>query len=158
YATNTKYPLSPFPNFWLLQKDLKEYEKLGITKVFMESNRQMAGEFQELRSYLLAQLLWNPNINLDSVIADFLNAYYGEGGDYIKKYITETTQELNSSNRVLLRTANPNIYSGNYLSLENLNKYEQYFEEARKAVIDNSTYLERVNRAELPIKFAKLQV
>jgi alpha-glucuronidase len=50
------------------------------------SYQDRGGEFQELKAYLIAKLLWNPDINVDEVINDFMHGYYGRSGQYVRQY------------------------------------------------------------------------
>ena len=45
--------------------------------MFEQGNREVGGEFAELRTYLISKLLWNPYDNVDTLMNDFLNGYYG---------------------------------------------------------------------------------
>ena len=51
------------------------------------SNTGPGHEFSELKSYLLARLLWNPETDADAVMREFLDGYYGKAGRFIRQYI-----------------------------------------------------------------------
>lgn len=36
------------------------------------------GDFAELRAYLVSKLMWNPEVNVDSLMQHFLHGYYGK--------------------------------------------------------------------------------
>ena len=50
-------------------------------------NEGLSGEFGELRAYLLANLLGNPEFDVESGTESFLNAYYGGGAPYVRQYL-----------------------------------------------------------------------
>ena len=62
--------------------------------MFEQGNREVGGEFAELRTYLISKLLWDPYANVDTLINDFLNGYYGAAGKYIRQYIDMMREAL----------------------------------------------------------------
>ena len=81
--------VSPFPNLQVLQPNLKFFSENGVTAMFEQGNREVGGEFAELRTYLISKLLWDPDANADAIINDFLSGYYGPAGNHIRQYIDE---------------------------------------------------------------------
>ncbi|MDH5604483.1 MAG: DUF4838 domain-containing protein, partial [Cyclobacteriaceae bacterium] len=47
----------PFPNLHVLQPNLQFFAENGVTAMFEQGNREVGGEFAELRSYLIAKLM-----------------------------------------------------------------------------------------------------
>jgi hypothetical protein len=150
--------VSPFPNFHVLQPNIQTFHKYGVNMVFEQGagNRQGA-EFNELRTYLIAKLLWNPFINVDSVMNDFLNGYYGKAGKQIRKYIDLMTDELIKSNAQLWIYDTPVASMKDYLAPDLIREYNQIFDEAEHLVKNENEYLERVKAARLPLKYAMLE-
>ena len=64
--------------------------------MFEQGNYQStSGEFGELRAYLLAKLLWNPDMSEEEYnchMNEFLEDYYGAGWQHIRAYIDMTTE------------------------------------------------------------------
>ncbi|MGA2625382.1 MAG: DUF4838 domain-containing protein, partial [Bacteroidota bacterium] len=113
-----------FPNFRVLQPNIRFFVKHGITSVFEEGNIAMEGELVELRTYLIAKLLWNPDINVDSVMNDFLRGYYGKAAPYIRRYIDTMHDALEASGENLSIYGSPLPSKKGYLSLKFMKKYE----------------------------------
>lgn len=158
YFGNMSYPGTPYPNLFLMQKNLKEYEEMGIDRIFAQSNNQRGSEFQELRSYLLAKLLWNPNLNVDSLMTDFINGYYGNAAPYITEYIYKMTKNFEVSKRPLRRNVGPVFYKKSYLSPKLLKEYDELFDQAEKAVQSNTEVLLRVDKLRQSLRYAKLEI
>ena len=97
YTTDFLCYLSPFPNFAVLQKNVKFFKDHHVIGMFEQGNYQsLSGEFGELRGYLLAKLLWNPDMTEAEYYAhmdEFLRDYYGAGWTYIREYIDVTTRK-----------------------------------------------------------------
>ncbi|MFO7446442.1 MAG: DUF4838 domain-containing protein [Ignavibacteriaceae bacterium] len=150
--------VSPFPNFHVLQPNIKLFRKYDAKMMFQQGAGERAGsEFGELRTYIIAKLLWNPDINVDSVMNDFLSGYYGEAGTFIKEYIGLMTDALITSGAKLWIYDNPIASMKDYLSPELLKKYSIIFDKAENLVNDNPDYLQRVKEARLPLKYAMLE-
>ena len=148
--------VSPFPNFQVLQPNLQLFAKYGVKMVFEQANDHPASEFEALRSYIISKLLWNPWINVDSVMNDFLSGYYGQAGKYIKSYIDLMQAEILKSNLNLNIYGSPVDGIRNYLSPECMDKYNELFDEAEKSVENKPDLLERVKIARLPLIYAYL--
>lgn len=96
YTTNFMYYLAPFPNLGVLRENVKFYKDHHVIGMFEQGNYQStSGEFGELRAYLLAKLLWNPDMSEQEYnrhMNEFLEDYYGAGWQHIRAYIDMTTE------------------------------------------------------------------
>ena len=92
YTYNAETYFSFFPNFDVLWDNVNFYKDHNVTGVFLEGQQvSVSGEFAELRSYLLAKLLWDPDMTEEEYYAhmdEFLQYYYGAGWEKIKEYMT----------------------------------------------------------------------
>ncbi|MBW7892907.1 MAG: DUF4838 domain-containing protein [Chitinophagaceae bacterium] len=68
YLTDFRNYLMPFPNFGSFSQDVKFYADNGVKGLFNEGDAMGGGEFGELRSWVLAQLMWNPSQNAQQLI------------------------------------------------------------------------------------------
>lgn len=96
YTTNFMYYLAPFPNLGVLRENVKFYKDHNVIGMFEQGNYQsVSGEFGELRAYLIAKLLWNPDMSREEYyrhMDEFLQDYYGAGWENIRAYIDKTTE------------------------------------------------------------------
>ena len=53
---------------------------------FEQTNTSPGHEFSELKSYLLARVLWNPDADADAVIDEFLAGYYGAAAPWSRRW------------------------------------------------------------------------
>ncbi len=158
YVTNFSHLVCPFPNFHVLQPNIQMFANYGANMIFEQGFAGKSGEMNELRSYLLAKLIWNPNENIDSLTNDFLNGYYGKAAPYIHQYIDLSTSELIKSEKALTLYEPPATHSDGYLSPENIDKYFQLFSNALIAVQNDSIHTHRVEMALQSIRYAWLEV
>ncbi len=149
--------ISPFPNLHVLQPNLQFFAQNGVTAMFEQGNREVGGEFAELRTYLISKLLWDPYCNADSLMNDFLNGYYGAAASPIRKYIDMMKEASLVSERPLRIFGSPNEAAVSYLTQPLLANYIKLFDEAESAVADSAGLLERVRIARLPLDFAIME-
>lgn len=158
YTVNFSHHISPFPNLHTLQKNIQFFTKNSVNAHFQQTNASLGHEFSELKAYLIARLLWNPSVNADSVMTDFLNGYYGAAGTYIQKYINHLTTEIQKTGEWLDIYGHPVAHAKTFLSSENMARYNQYFDAAEKAVKKSPLFLQRVKLCRLPIQYAIMEI
>ena len=83
YGINFDNYLAPFPNFHILQDNIRLFKKNHATMHFSQIAGSRGGDFAELRAYLVSKLMWNPEVNVDSLMQHFLHGYYGEAAPYL---------------------------------------------------------------------------
>lgn len=157
YVIQFNHLISPFPNLHVLQPNLQFFAENGVNAMFEQGNREVGGEFSALRSYMVSKLMWNPYLNADSIMNDFLNGYYGAAGTDIRKYIDEMRVALEKSGKPLRIFGSPNDAVDSYLTPALLIRYNKLFDEAESKVKDSSSLLERVRIARLPLMYAQLE-
>ncbi len=91
YTTNYANMTTLFPNFNCLLPNIRLFAENGVRGVFEQGNYEPHnGEFEELRAYLLAKILWNPymsDVEYRAHMLDFCNGYYGDAAKYIVEYL-----------------------------------------------------------------------
>ena len=89
YTTNFAQYLCPIANFGSLQPNLQFFRDHGVKGVFEQGMYQEgeSGEFGDLRAYVLARLMWNPDENLESLVKGFLDAFYGNAAVYVGEFL-----------------------------------------------------------------------
>lgn len=119
YISTTRMFYAPIPNFNAIKERLEYYQKNGVKGVFLEGNASINnGEFSDLRNYVITKLLWNPKADLDSLVDDFINRYYGNVASYMKEYYLLTQSRANVENNHLFFVMDHKnkVYSENYLN------------------------------------------
>lgn len=157
YTTQFTNFLAPFPNWGTIKPNINLFVNNNAKWIF-EQHSNNPSELFELRSYLMAKLLWNPNLSSDLLIKEFTDGYYGRGGIYIVKYINEIKKQLNDAKPFFLFLyGDPSQAFDSYLSPENLSYYDNLFDEALISVPKDSDYYIRIERARLSIDYAILE-
>lgn len=87
YIVNYGNYMAPFPNIQVLGPNLKTFAKYGVVEVFEEAQSETLGNaFEELKCWVLAQLMWNPDQNTNKLVATFINDYYGSAAKDVIDY------------------------------------------------------------------------
>lgn len=144
----TQYSL-PVPNFRTAKPHIQDFVANKAIGMMEEGDYQTkCGEFNELKAYLLAKLMWDSEADPEAIVKDFTDGYYGPAGKYIRKYI-------GFADRILRRDGiHMNCYpviGDEVYSEEFIRGALDIFKKAKDAVADKPDYLSRVESAEFPI-------
>jgi hypothetical protein len=158
YVTNFAHYLLPFPDFDELAADVPMYRKHGVVGIFLEGDcaEGGGGENAELRSYVMARLLWNTSVGVNGIINEFMNAYYGKAARPMRAYFDLLHRQVRlapqgKGHHMWIYT-NP---GAPYLSEDFLAQSMKFFREAETAADDDATRT-RVRKARLSIDYVRL--
>ncbi len=151
YVVNFGHYVMPYPNFRVLQSNIQSFRDnhaIGIMEQAAYQSR--GGEFSEMRSYLLAKLLWNPDCNTEEVINDFMYGYYGRAGKFVRQYFDLLHNRITPESHIHLGlTPGDAIFSDDFVQ-----QSYQLFSEALK-VADNEEVVRRIEMCSLPLLYLK---
>ncbi|MGL4345127.1 MAG: DUF4838 domain-containing protein [Cellulosilyticaceae bacterium] len=154
YNIQFRHLVSPFPNLRTLAPNMQFFVKNKVKLLFSQCNRELGGEFHELRGYLLAKLSWDPHCDIQKHMEDFCIGYYGPAGLYILQYINQLHDAAESSHPRLDIFHGPEDAKDTYLTPALFSQYEQLFALAETAVATDAHLLLRVQTAHLPLHYA----
>lgn len=84
------YPM-PFANVLTLQENIKFFRDNGVKDLFEQGDSQgRHGYFAELKGWLLAKWMWNPEADREALLKDFFEGYYGKGAPFVRAIFDET--------------------------------------------------------------------
>ena len=114
---------------------------------------------QGLNYYVLAKVLWNPDVNVDSVIDDFCEKGFGNAAPYIRQYfnlLEEKTDRLAASN--VCKNVKEEFDRICYIFNPELTaRSESLLSAAKDAVKGNKEIIERINFLETGLEYAKIR-
>lgn len=88
YVTDYMHYWMPYPNFQVLAPNIQFFVKNGVKGVYPEGNYQsVSPDLAELRSWLLAKLMWNPDYDVAKGMREFCEFVYGDAAEDILNYI-----------------------------------------------------------------------
>ncbi len=77
YATNFDAYLLPFPNFNEFTRDIKTYRDNAVSGLFLQGAGKAGSSDGEMRAWVAARLMWNPDLDPDELINEWMHAIYG---------------------------------------------------------------------------------
>jgi hypothetical protein len=158
YNVQFKTYLCPFPNFPVLQPNIQLFKQYDVDMMFQQCSGRSWSDLIELKQYIIAKLLWNPDINVDSLARRFINIYYGPAAPFIEKYYRtmNTVMEEHRDTETLNIYGTPSSYTDSYLSPRLINYYAALMDSAEAVARD--VYQERVARTRLAVDYAWIDI
>jgi len=157
YTTQFTNFLAPFPNLHTLHPNIHLFRDSHAKWIFEQHSHQPS-ELFELRSYLTAQLLWNPDQDPDQIMESFSEAYYQEAAPFILEYIHTIHEEIQKvPGFFLFLYGDPSQGFDSFLRPELLESYDKLFTQAEDAVSHKPEVLDRVKKARLSTHYAILE-
>ena len=156
YTTDFSHYVLPHPNWFVLGANVRLFQAHGVKGLFEQGAYQGHGaEMAELRSWVLAQLLWNPQQDERALIKEFLQGYYGKtAGDLIGRYLELMHDASKGFNlRCYLGKDPPHLRFQPLAAAERL--WQQAEAAARKEA--DPEILLRVRMGHLPVRYACLE-
>ena len=151
YTTNFRHYILPHPNLRVLGPNVKFFVDHSVKGLFEQGAYTSNGaEMAELRAWVLAKLLWNPALDGQKLIDEFIAGYYGHAGPHIKEYLKITHDAVEASGDHLGCFSQ---HTAKFLSFETLSKSWERLKAAEAAVRDNSDLRFRVQVAQMPIMY-----
>ena len=87
YTTDfANYPM-PWPNVYALQGNLQFFRRNKVKAMFAQGAYQgRHADFAELKGWLLAKWMWNPDLPMKPLLDDFFAGYYGKAAPFVRDY------------------------------------------------------------------------
>jgi len=102
YNTNFENLLMPFPNFKEFTVDIKTYYEHGVRGIFFEGSEMgRVGSDSDLRAWVMARLLWDPYLDPDGVVNEWLHGVYSPAFEPMRAYYDLMHEQVASPDRHL---------------------------------------------------------
>jgi len=154
YVTNFRHYIGPHPNFNALQGNVRFFRDNRVVGLFEQGAYQSRhAEFAELRAWVLAKLLWNPDQDVEALYDDFFAGYYGPAAKPIRRYFDEL-QALVAPPEHVLR-----IFLGmkeKWYTDAFFERAEELWHEAEK-LAQGTEYAANVRISAIPVWYAQFQ-
>jgi len=154
YTTHFKCYSMPFPNLHVLADNIQFFIDNSVYGVFEQGNYDGGrnGEFDSLRAFILAKLLWNPQENVDHLINAFMAAYYGPASaPYVKQYLDFISQKaVNTMHLFIFSRPEQNLF----FTQADYKKCDELWDKA-EANAGNRFQMDNVRRSRLSLRIHK---
>ena len=143
YGSDFHAYVAPYPHWDVIGKNLRFYRDYGVVDVLTQVPAHTIGtEFNALKLYLRAQLMWNVDQDAKALTDDFIDKYYGSAGvkiheylELLKKhyaYLAKEHSYIGDINKIVLTSAG-------YWPFSLLKQMEKIFTEAFELVAKNES-------------------
>ncbi len=158
YSVNYHYFLAPCPNVLCEYTDLKYIIDAGFTGIYYEGGGGVTYNFEPLKAYLAARIQWETDMTYERyvyLLKEYLMIYYGDGWEYIYKYIVMQEEAGNAAGCFINNHDRPwNMYSETYIR-ENWHEMYNCLMTAFRMAVDDTQRL-RIRELGLSIEFLGL--
>lgn len=158
YGINFDCYLQPFPNFPVMQKNIRLFKDHHVTMHFSQIAGSKGGTFSDLRAYVASKLMWNPAMDTDSLMQAFMKGYYGPAAPYMYEYEKLLEGALLGSNIDLWIFDSPVSHKNGMLNANCRKRYNELFDKAEQVVAANPDYLDRVRTERMSLQYSELEV
>lgn len=154
YVTNFGNYLGPHPNFGALAANVKFFRSNRVVGLFEQGAYQAPhAEFAELRAWVLAKLLWDPQREMTGLYDDFFGGYYGPAAAPVRAYF-DALQKVGASKECVLRIGSPPDapwYPEGFFE-----RAAKLWAEAEQLVSGDARFSYNVRMGAMPVMYARL--
>ncbi len=88
YNTNFRDYFCPVPNLRVIGPNVKYFVANNARGLFMQAaGGGKSTELQDLRNYVISRLMWDPALDGEALIDEFITLHYGEAAGPIRQYV-----------------------------------------------------------------------
>lgn len=142
YAVNYN-PNPPMPTMYNKKQDYQYLRSIGVNGVFEEQEGTTVNDMQDMKVWMEAKLMENPNLDTNTLITDFTDKYYGAAGSYIRDYLNATKLLTDLTGNSVTFGSGYEKYD--YFNLDYVNVQVLSLNNAAAAVANDPVLLQRVN-------------
>jgi hypothetical protein len=150
YTTNYNDYLGPHPNLRVLVPNVRYFIKHGAIGLFAEGE---GDDFCELKNWLLMRVMWEPQLDGEKLIDEFVRGYYGEAVAPLIKQYWDVLIAQAEKEKIYLGCFGVN--SARWIDLATLNQVTRIMNEAvetaRKANRSDSDELRRLRKSKMGV-------
>jgi len=155
YVTNFHNYMMPWPNFGVLGPNVRFFARHNVKGIFEQGSYANGGggEMAEMRAYVLAKLLWNPEVDERKVRDEFIDGVYGNVAGLVRAYhdlIHGPTSDPNVHLHIFCDVNNP------HLTDQIVRRGDELLSEA-EAKAGSAELRRRVEIAHMPVHYVRIR-
>ena len=87
YVTNFNHYPHAFPNVYALQGNIRFFRDHHVVSLLEQGDYQgRHADMAELKLWLIAKWMWNPELPMNELLDRFFNGYYGKAAPFVRRY------------------------------------------------------------------------
>ncbi len=88
YGVNYNNFVKVQPALRAIAKNIKYYHRIGVEGIMIQGNYvSMGGDLVVLKNWIWSRLLWNPDLEVDNLLKEFCDGYYGPASAEMIEYV-----------------------------------------------------------------------
>jgi hypothetical protein len=160
YVTNFKNYIMPWPNFRVLGPNIRFLARHNVVGIFEEGNHASGGggELSELRSYVLAKLLWDTDVDEEHAADEFIDSVYGAAAPHVRSYLKLIHDTIKPPENHLYTTVariSP-FFDNPHITSDVIERGDALLSEA-ESILKSPEIRERVELLRLPMQFIRIR-
>jgi hypothetical protein len=157
YLSDFAANIQPFPNLYSMGDTIKYLAHFpqiqGYFGQMVHSGNGSGNGLDELRTWVLARLVWDPEQDPRQLITEFVNGYYGDAAPYIIRYIELMQQSLADHPS---RLAEKTPATAPYLTFEFVREADRLVGQALKAAEGKEALEKRIRKIRVGVDYIAL--
>ena len=152
YNAPFKDYLVPWPILDTMGPEIRTYHKFGVKGVYMQMAEGSTADFIDLRCWLCAKLLWNPEQDEWHLIEAWCKGACGKGGPKVLAWLKEQQRLRTSSTGFGVYMNDPRFF----MKPQDLFTGDRLLSEAEAAAAGDDRALDQIRRIRYPVRHAML--
>lgn len=154
YNTDFSHYLMPFPDFDEFPAELRLYRQSGVKGVFFEGDYASGGggSDAELRSWVMARLLWNVHADASALVDEWMAGVYGRAAQPMREWFDRLHAVVRAPDRHLFVYDPPQ----KLFTPELIAEGERLFAAAANAAQDDPVASAAVAKARLGLRYVRI--
>lgn len=156
YSTNFAHYLMPFPNFDEFPAEARLYKRTGVKGIFFQgaSAPGGGGAEAELRSWVMAKLLWDVNVDTDALVTEWMRGVYGEAWQPMRRWFDLLHEKVRAPDAHFGISDAPAKVP--YLTAGVVAEGDRLFDQGERLAAANPVAADYVAKSRLWLRFVKL--
>lgn len=157
YNVNFSHYLAPMPNIDVMAANVRFWVENHAAGVMLQGGYEGPAERDELKSWVMAKLLWDPSRDEKALTQDFLLGHYGKAAEPMVKYeaLLEGMRQTHAAAMAVPSGGIRYPMDAPFITEEFVTSATQLFAQAKQLAAGDDQLTQRVERAELPIHYVK---
>ncbi|WP_160499598.1 DUF4838 domain-containing protein [Paenibacillus dendrobii] len=156
YLVDFKHYVMPYPNLRVIAPNIRFFTESNVSGIMAQgAHTSLKTEFAEMKSYLTARLLWNPELDPQTLIQEFATHYYGAAAESILAYIRLLEDRVDALVGYHAGCFDPP--TDKYFSPELLDESERLLGHALR-LADSPEIEERVRTVHMQVKYTRMML
>lgn len=157
YTVNFSHYLAPMPNLDVIAANIRFWVRNKAEGVMLQGGYQGPAERDQLKCWVAAKLLWNPDWDESVLAADFIKGYYGKAATALMNYESLLQDARDRFAKEMAAPVGGIRYGMDapLFTRDFIRRANEIFSRARAMADTDSELLRRIERAELPVLYVQ---